>query len=200
MHAPRALTSPLAWLALAILALPAPALAAGGSVSGKVDVTPAKYQAETVVYLEEVPGQFPAQTANVDQKGMKFIPHVLVVKVGDTVNFLNHDTVDHNVYSPDLDAFNLGSFPPNQTRSHAFAKKTGAYTLLCSIHPEMLGFIYVNKNPFAAAVDETGHFTIKDVPPGTYKISLWNSHAKAPTQSVTVTAGKAAEVNFSAKK
>jgi len=172
------------------------ASAAGGTVSGKVEATPGKFLEETVVYLKEVPGSFPAKTASLDQRGMKFIPHVLVVTAGGTVDFLNHDTVAHNVFSPDNETYNLGTFKPDEKRSYTF-KTGGVYTQLCSIHPEMLGFVFVGENPYAAVVGPDGTFAIPGVPAGTYTAAVWNSHLKAADKKVTVTEGKTAEVSFS---
>jgi plastocyanin len=185
--------------AVVACALALPVLAQGGTVSGKVDVTPPKYAAETVVYLKGVKSDHAPKTASMDQKGMTFVPHVLVVTKGDTVKFLNHDGVAHNVYSPDADAYNLGTFKQNEERTHTFDQE-GVSTQLCSIHPEMLGFIFVAPNPYAAAVDAKGHYVIKDVPPGSYKLAVWNSHLKAPDKSVTVTAGKTAEEDLTLKR
>jgi plastocyanin len=175
----------------------APALA-NGTIAGTVSATPAKYLEETVVYLKEVPGKHPAKTAMMDQKGMKFVPHVLAISEGDSVRFDNHDTVDHNVYSPDNEGYNLGMFPGGKSGTYAF-KKGGVYSQLCSVHPEMLAFVFVGQNPYSAVVDKTGNFTIKNVPPGTYQVAIWNSHLKAPQQSVTVAAGKS-EVSFALKR
>lgn len=187
-------------LALACLAgASGAAFAAGGTVTGKVAATPAKYLEETVVYLKGAVGASAPRTASMDQKGMKFIPHVLAVTKGDTVQFLNHDGVAHNVYSPDNEGYNLGSFKPEESRSYAF-KSAGVYTQLCSIHPEMLGFIFVGENPYSAPVDREGRFTLKDVPPGTYTIAVWNSHLKAAEKTVTVTAGATSEVNFTVQR
>ncbi len=180
-------------------ALSAPSLAQTGTIEGKVEATPPKYLAETVVYVKKAPGTFAPKTASMDQKGLAFLPHVLVVTQGDTVKFLNHDTVAHNVYSPDDDAYNLGTFKSEEARTHTFSQP-GAYTQLCSIHPEMLAYIYVTQNPYAAVVDAKGHYVIKDVPPGSYQLAVWNSHLKAPEKPVTVTAGKAAEASFSLKR
>ncbi|WP_242394473.1 carboxypeptidase regulatory-like domain-containing protein [Anaeromyxobacter oryzisoli] len=187
----------VALLAPALGALPA--LAQTGSITGKVEATPAKYLAETVVYVKHAPGTFPPKTESMDQRALTFIPHVLVITKGDTVRFLNHDTVAHNVYSPDGEAYNLGTFKPNEERTHKFEKE-GAYSQLCSIHPEMLGYIYVNQNPYAAAVDAKGRYTIKNVPPGSYQLVVWNPKLKAPEKPITVTAGKAAEANFAIKR
>ncbi len=162
-------------LAIALCAAQAlPALAQTGTITGKVDATPAKYLPETVVYVKEAQGTFPPKTESMDQRGLAFVPHVLVVTKGDTVRFLNHDTVAHNVYSPDVDPYNLGTFNAGEERTHKFVQE-GAYSQLCSIHPEMLAYIFVNQNPYAAVVDAKGHYTIKNVPPGTYKVGVWNS-------------------------
>ncbi len=181
------------------MATTAPAWAEGGTITGKVDVTPPKYAEETIVYVKEVPGTYPPKVEAMDQQGMKFIPHILVVTKGDTVKFLNHDSVAHNVYSPDNEGFNLGTFKQNEDRPYTF-NRDGTYSVLCSIHPEMLGYIFVGQNPYAAAVDKTGHYTIKNVPPGTYKLAVWNSHLKAPDKSVTVAAGQTVTENITVKR
>lgn len=186
-------------LAAAALACAAavPALAVGGTISGKVEATPAKYLPDTVVYLKNVPGTYAPRTADMDQRGMKFIPHILTVTQGDTVKFLNHDEVAHNVYSPDGEGYNLGTFKHDQLASYTF-RKTGAYAQLCSIHPEMLGYVFVGQNPYSAPVDAAGRYTIKGVPAGTYQLDVWNGkRLQTPEKTVTVAAGKTATVNLS---
>src|SRR5215467_6062978 len=170
---------------LIVVAVSARALSAGGgTITGKVDATPPKYLEESVVYLKKVPGAHSPKTIPLDQKGMRFLPHVLTVTLGDTVQYLNRDNVDHNVFSPDHESYNLGMFKNNQTRTYTF-KQEGVYTQLCSVHPEMLAYIFVGQNPYSAVVDKTGHFTIKNVPPGTYESAIWNPKLKAGDQSVT---------------
>ena len=169
--------------------------AAGGAVTGKVTATPEKYLKDTVVYLKEVPGKYPPKTHNLDQKGMEFRPHILTITEGDSVKFLNSDGVDHNVYTPDGDAYNLGVFPKGQSRDHQFTK-AGVYTQLCSIHPEMLAYIFVGQNPYAAEVKKDGSFRIDNVPAGTYQLAVWNPKLKADETSVAVAAGKSATAEF----
>ena len=182
-----------------LLAVPNLAHAAGGSIKGKVDATPAKYLEETVVYVQQASGTFAPKTLSMDQQGMKFLPHVLAATAGDTVEFLNHDNVDHNVFTPDNEAYTLGTFKQGEKRTHTFAKP-GVYSQLCSVHPEMLGFIWVGQNPYHAVVSADGSYEIKDVPAGTYTLAVWNSHLKAATQSVTVVEGKPVTANFSVKR
>jgi plastocyanin len=176
-----------------------PVLAEGGTVAGKVDVQPSRFQDETVVYLKEAPrGRAPA-TREMDQKGMKFLPMVLAIAVGDTVDFLNHDGVEHNVYSPDHEAFNLGTFKPEDKRSYTF-EKPGVYKIRCSIHPEMLGWVFVGQNPHAAVVDRKGRFSLPDVPPGTYRLAVWNANLAGTEKTVTVTAGKTVEESLTVRR
>jgi plastocyanin len=188
-----------ATLVVALALAAAPALAEGGTIKGKVDATPPKYLEDTVVYLKDVPGTHPKKNHPYDQKGMRFIPHVMTVTVGDTVDFLNNDNLVHNVYSSDNEGYNLGSFKQGEKRSYTF-EKPGVYGQLCSIHPEMQGYIFVGQNPYAAAVDKQGAYEIKNVPPGSYKLAVWNSHLKAADKPVTVVAGKAVEESFSLKR
>jgi plastocyanin len=192
-HAPR-----LAAAALT-LAMAAAARADGGAVTGTVEATPPKYLEETVVYLKNGPPAPRPRTHTMDQKGMTFVPHVLVVAVGDRVDFLNHDSVVHNVYSPDGDGYNLGSFKRDEVRTATFAKP-GAYSQLCSIHPEMLGFVFAAPGPFAAAVDKKGHFSIAGVPPGTYTLAVWNSHLKGAEKTITVGAGQTVTEKIAVKR
>jgi plastocyanin len=183
-------------LVAALLALPA--IATAGTVTGTVTVTPARYAGETVVYLKQVPGHYTPKRATLDQKKLTFVPHVLTITVGDTVDFLNHDAVQHNIFSPDHEGYNLGVFTGGQVRSRQFPN-VGVYTQLCAIHAEMLAYIFVGQNPYSAVVDASGHYSIADVPPGTYQLAVWNSHATAPAQNITV-GQEPVTVNFTLKK
>jgi plastocyanin len=192
-------TTQIRFAVAALLAVSAlGAQAEGGTITGKVEATPAKYLPDTVVYLKSVPGTYAAKTVAMDQRGMKFIPHLLTVTQGDTVKFLNHDNVAHNVYTPDGEGYNLGTFKQEETASYTF-KKQGAYSQLCSLHPEMLAYVFVGQNPYAAAVSADGRYEIKNVPPGTYQLAVWNPKLKAADKSVTVGAGQT-EVNVSIQR
>jgi plastocyanin len=192
--------TPLAATLVAALALAGTARAEGDAITGQVDATPAKYLQETVVYLKNVPGTYKTQKVSMDQRAMKFIPHILTITQGDTVKFLNNDNVAHNVYSPDGESYNLGTFKQNEDASYTY-KKPGVYAQLCSIHPEMLAYVFVGQNPYASAVDAKGHYEIKGVPPGTYQLAVWNgSKLKSPDKTVTVAAGKPLQVNLSIQR
>jgi plastocyanin len=175
---------------------------AGGVISGTISATQAKLKKDCVVYIDNVAGQWPpTQGAEINQKGLVFIPHVLPVVVGTTINFLNHDNVLHNVFSPDETAekFNLGTWPPGEVRTYTF-NKLGSAALLCNVHTEMEGYVVVLQNPYFAVTDENGNYTIKDVPPGAYTLKIWNKKLKGNPQQIKVQEGGTVKADFAIKK
>ena len=174
--------------------------AAPAAITGTVKVTGAASSADAVVYVQNATGTFPAAKAEtIDQKQMQFVPHVLPVLTGTTVKFLNDDPTAHNVFSPDNEKFNLGTWPQGQTKDYAFskcAKFPCVYSLLCRVHPEMEGYVVVLQNPYFAVSGKDGHYTIEGVPPGSYTLAVWHQKAKAQPKPVTVDAGKPATVDF----
>ncbi len=185
-------------LLLAAVALPVTA----GDLHGKVVCKGARDCADAVVYLAAVPGKtFPApkEHAKMDQKNLMFTPHVLPVLVGTTVDFLNSDTVLHNVFSPDAcaDKFNLGTWPQGETKTYTFKKECAA-VLLCKVHPEMEAYVVAVPTPFFATAQADGSYRIPDVPDGSYTVKVWHPKLKAVGKPVTV-AG-ATEANLEVAK
>jgi plastocyanin len=177
----------------------AAAIAAGASISGTAKVAGASSSADVVVYIQNAPGASTPKAATMDQKNMQFIPHVLPVVAGSAVQFNNDDPTAHNVFSPDNEKFNLGTWPKGQSKDYAFSKCTKfpcVYTLLCRVHPEMVGYVVVLQNPYFAVTDKEGRYTISDVPAGNYTVAVWHEKGKAQPKPVAVEAGKPATVDF----
>ena len=133
--------------------------AAGSSITGTVKATGLTSNADAVVYVQQAPAGQPPAPTTMDQKKMQFLPHVLPVVVGTTVKFLNSDPTPHNVFSPDNEKYNLGTWPQGQSKDYAFskcAKFPCVYTQLCRVHPEMEGFVVVLPNPYFAVSDTRG--------------------------------------------
>jgi plastocyanin len=175
-------------------------------IKGHVAVQGLRSPENIAVYVDAIPGkEFPAPTqhAVMDQKGLKFVPHVLVVAKGTTVDFLNSDATGHNVYWPAVSgnkkmAHNLGTWPQGQTKSFQF-NDLGAAPLLCNVHPEMSGYVIVAPTPYFAVTDKEGTFDIKNVPPGHYTLTTWSEEGKPTTQAVDL-AGESATVALTVKK
>lgn len=158
------------------------------TITGKITARGVRSSENVVIYLEEVKGDFkpPKKNAVMDQKNLIFIPHVLPVLVGTTVDFPNNDDVRHNVFSPKKEnKFNLGTYASGVVRKVTF-EKPGIAPLLCNVHAEMSAFIIVLKNPYFAVSNREGIFEIKDVPPGTYTIKTWHEKLKEHKQEIIV--------------
>jgi plastocyanin len=161
-----------------------------GSLSGTVTATGQSDSADAVVYVDAIAGKTfpaPAAHASVDQSKMTFVPRVLPILVGTTVDFNNSDNVNHNVFSPDkcADAFNLGSWGRGSTKSHTFGKPCVA-DLLCNVHSEMEGYVLALPTPYFAVTDKAGAYAIKDVPDGVYSVKVWHPRLKQALRKVTV--------------
>lgn len=184
---------------LAIVFFPAPALA--GSIKGAVKVKGLRTPENILVFLTKAP-PVTADLSKVkfvmDQRNLEFIPHVLPVLVGSTVDFPNNDKVDHNVFSMSrTKKFNLGSYPAGQSKSVVF-DKPGIVALRCDVHAEMAAYILVLKSPYFAVTDKQGRFEIpdpnalkqsgfsglKELVAGKYFVKTW--HEKLKTQKTAV--------------
>src|SRR5215467_6809340 len=167
-----------------------------GDIKGKVSVQGLRSPESIAVYVDTIPGKSfdpPSQHVVVDQKKMTFIPHVVVVLKGTTVDFLNSDPVGHNVYWPSISgnkklAHNLGTWPKGEKKPFQF-NDLGVAALLCNVHPEMSGYVVVAPTPYFALTDKDGNFEIKNVPPGKYTLKTWSEDGKVTTQAVEVAAG-----------
>ena len=163
--------------------------ASAGNIAGKV----AAGKGESVVYLEAIAGQAAAPSTKsvvMDQKKLLFQPHIVVVQVGTTVEFLNSDTVAHNVFWISVGGnkklgHNLGTWPKGEKRAFKF-DNPGAIPLLCNVHPEMSGYIVVSPTPYFAITDKSGAYKIDNVPDGTYNVTAWHEGAKNSSKPVTV--------------
>lgn len=198
------------WFALLVLLVArvtfaqAPATQPTSSITGTVIAQGDVPLAEMVVYLES-PDPNRAMPAapgpvQVSQKDAQFAPRLLVVTVGQTVEFLNDETrpIEHNVFSNSpAKRFDLGLYGPGQSKSVTF-DKPGPVTLLCSIHRYMDGVVYVSPTPYTSRVSEDGKYEIKNVPPGEWIVKTWQRRKRFLEQSVPVTveANKAADVKL----
>ncbi len=174
---------------------------AAASITGTVKATGLSSNADALVYIQQAPGAFkpPAKPVTMDQAKMRFIPRILPVVNGTTIDFLNSDPTPHNVFSPDNEKYNLGTWPQGQAKGYAFTKCTKfpcVYTQLCRVHPEMEGYVVVLQNPYFAVSDKDGHYEIGNVPPGNYTLAVWHTRGKAQPKPVTVDASKPATVDF----
>jgi len=175
-------------------------------IKGKVSVQGIKSAENIAVYVDVIADKKfdpPKDHVVVDQKKMAFIPHVVAVQQGTTVEFLNSDPVGHNVYWPSISgnkklSHNLGTWPKGEKKPFQF-NDLGTASLLCNVHPEMSGYVVVVPTPYFAVTDKEGNFEIKNVPAGKYTLKTWSEDGKPTTQAVDLS-GATATVELTVKK
>ena len=153
--------------------------------------------ANVVVYLEKAPaGPAPAEHPAMTQKDERFIPHVLPILAGTTVEFPNQDEIFHNVFSlSGPKQFDLPKYPAGASRSVTFPKP-GVVNVFCHIHTDMSAVVLVLENPYFVTPGEDGKFSLAGVPPGDYTLIAWHERIKPVKQKIRVVAGRATTMNF----
>lgn len=180
-----------------------PGLAWAGKIKGTVKVKGLRSPANVLVYLTKAPSgsMDPSKTNFVmDQRNLEFIPHVMPILVGASVQFPNNDEVDHNIFSMSrTKKFNLGSYKPGDSKAVLF-DKPGIVEVRCDVHAEMAAYILVMKNPYFAVTDKKGNFQIPDanylqqaglkdqadLATGKYFIKTWHEKLKTQKKAITI--------------
>ena len=154
----------------------------------------------SMVYLESAPRGAFEQTesgrAVMDQHDERFVPHVLAITTGTTVDFPNTDPIYHNVFSlSKIKPFDLGRYASGRSKQVKF-DRPGIVRVFCEIHSHMNAFILVFSHPFFSLTDNEGHYRIDNVPPGTYNVIAWNEGTPSDPKPAIVPDGGAAELDF----
>jgi len=110
------------------------------------------------------------------QKDKQFIPHLLVVPTGASVEFPNLDPFFHNVFSLfNGKRFDLGLYESGSSRSVRFDREGVSY-IFCNIHPEMGAVVLSLSTPFYAISDASGQVVVRNVLPGNYQLNFWSEN------------------------
>jgi hypothetical protein len=152
------------------------------------------YVDQPIVGIQFVP---PAAPAVIRQKDASFVPHVLPVLVGTTVEWPNLDEIYHNVFCmAETKQFDLGLYNSEQPPKRVVFDKPGQADVFCSIHTKMHCIVLVLTNPYFATTDDKGRFTIRDVPAGTYKLRAWHERLPGQTREIIVPAEGEVRLDF----
>jgi plastocyanin len=130
------------------------------------------------------PGHF-----TINQQHTMFMPFVLVVPVGSTVDFTNLDPFRHHVYSfSPAKKFELKLFGQGEKRAVTF-DKPGTVALGCNIHDTMQAFIQVVDTAYAGKTGKDGRVVLRGAPDGNVRLTVWHPYLRAPGNQLIVTAG-----------
>ncbi len=147
-------------------------------------------QRVAVVYLETAPrGAFEDRrgpTVVLDQRNENFVPHILAITTGTSVEFLNSDRTYHNVFSlSKANSFDLGRYPPGRAKAVRF-DHPGIVRVFCEIHSHMNAFILVFAHRHFAVTNAQGEYRIDGVPPGAYTVSVWHPAFSVKSEAVRI--------------
>jgi plastocyanin len=190
----------------------APARAASVSVHsdpypGRADALPGRHAmappsiTDAVVYLDPAPEDESDLTIGphpeLQQKNQSFVPRVIAIRVGTTVDFPNRDPIFHNVFSVSpAKRFDLGKYPKGHSRSVRF-DKAGRVNVYCDIHSNMAAFILVLPNHYFTQPSTSGRFALPAVPAGSYHLRVWHPDFGEIDRDVEVPASGDATVDLS---
>jgi plastocyanin len=152
-----------------------------------VTLAPESELRHVVVYVKDAPKTAVQPVrAEIHQRNENFVPRVVAVTVGSTVEFPNDDPIYHNVFSVSGgNRFDLGLYRSGASKSRKF-EETGLVRVYCNIHPQMVGFIVVVDSDHVAVTGPTGAFRFDGVPPGRYVLKAWHEETGEISQPVTV--------------
>ncbi len=163
---------------------------AAGRVAGRIvilekDNKPSPDLSDAVLYLEAPAAVTTAArpvTVEIAITDKTYAPHVVVVPLGSTVRFPNHDPFNHNVFSvSEPNSFDLGLYGRGEAKSYTFAHP-GLVRVYCNVHPRMVAYVLVMENHYYAQPGSDGSFAIDNVPAGRYRLHVW--HERIPTEVI----------------
>ena len=175
---------------VALCAVGGAGLMSDASISGRIvilekDNKPSSDLSDAVLYLEApamVATAGKPSTVEIAITDKTYAPHVVVVPVGSTVRFPNHDPFNHNVFSvSEPNSFDLGLYGRGETKSHTF-DHPGLVRVYCNVHPRMVAYVLVMENRYYTQPGNDGSFTIDNVPAGRYRLHVW--HERIPSEVV----------------
>jgi len=178
----------------------------GASIQGSVTITnrdgsAKKDHSGVVVFLDELEKPStqtaPGKRAVIQQIKKKFIPEILPIQVGTTVDFPNDDMVFHNVFSlSKTKNFDLGLYKQGESKSATF-DKPGLVKIYCNIHPQMIAYILVLTNPHFTVTDRNGQFSLLYDNEGQVTVRTWYSKSSTfPEERVHITSAGVKDLNF----
>ena len=160
-----------------------------GRVAGRIvilekDNKPSPDLSDAVLYLETTAAVTTARpvTVEIAITDKTYAPHVVVVPLGSTVRFPNHDPFNHNVFSvSEPNSFDLGLYGRGEAKSYTFAHP-GLVRVYCNVHPRMVAYVLVMENRYYAQPASDGSFAIDNVPAGRYRLHVW--HERIPSEVI----------------
>ena len=130
--------------------------------------------------------EFSTAAVFLDQKQCVFMPRVILVPVGGTVEFLNSDRLLHNLHSASKSNPTFNRTQPKGRAIPITFAKPEIVRIGCDLHGWMRAWVVVAEHPFYAVTGASGEFALNNLPPGKYTLSVWQERLGTVTRDVTV--------------
>jgi plastocyanin len=125
-----------------------------------------------------------SESKQMAMKKKGFLPRVLSIQAGTTVNFPNFDPILHNAFSTSAkNKFDLGLYGGGEEKSYTF-DKPGLVRVYCNVHHNMVAYILVFDSPYFTSIDSNGEFSLNDLPEASGQLVLWHPRAKVVKQKL----------------
>jgi plastocyanin len=158
--------------------------------------------ANVVVYIKDFPAEYivdaPPAAATLSQRGCIYDPHVVALRVGETLEIKNEDQATHNILAMPTQnpRWNRSETPGAPPIEETFAVPELAIPLRCNVHPWMKSYVFVFSHPYFAVTGQSGQYELRNVPAGIYKVDAWQEKYGAQETTITVAPQKSNVTNF----
>ncbi len=142
---------------------------------------------ETLVWLDPAgrAPKRPGTTSTMTTRSKAFLPHILAVPAGSTINFPNEDPISHNLFSlTPGHTFDLGLYRKGPGKAQKF-EEPGVVNIYCNVHPNMSAVVHVMQTPYYGFTDANGDYSF-DVPAGKYRVTAWNEQGGSVFSDIEV--------------
>lgn len=156
-----------------------------------------------VVWLENPPPgakwPAPARAIEMDQKGCVYVPRIVIVPEGGTVNFLNSDRLLHNIHATPKENVSFNRTQPKDRTIPITFTKSEIIHITCDLHTWMEAWVVVAAHPYYAVTGASGQFAFDSLPPGQYRVHVWQERLGTTTAQVSVGDAQPAQVTVEMK-
>ncbi len=160
-----------------------------------------------LVYVKKFPEKWThattAEPVVLDQKNCTYIPHVLGVMVGQTVQVTSSDDTAHNVHliaRRNREENFAIAMDDKRDLKFKMREEPGTVSFKCDIHSWMRSWVGVFTHPFFAVTGDDGTFELPTLPPGQYTIGAWHETLGKQEQQITLSDGEDLTVEFTFKQ
>ena len=158
--------------------------------SEEIVIGPQRGIRSVVVWIEPPPpgakGETPLPVVHIDQKGCVYTPRVVVMPAGGSIEFLNSDRLLHNIHSVSKENSPFNRTQPKGRTITLTLPRPEIIRVKCDLHSWMQAWIVVAEHPYYAVTNADGEWALHHLPPGKYRLQVWQESLGTVTREVTV--------------